>query len=127
VKNVLYAAAATLVIGVLQDVPSRAQSAANAEVPSPGNGKVVYLRAGCDSCHGTVGHGGAGARLAPNPLPLPAFQNWVRKGTPGWSVRGGMPAYSVAIVSDKELADIRAFLASLPAPPAAKDVPLLNP
>ena len=98
-----------------------------AEPPSATNGKAVYMRVGCFTCHGTVGHGGAGARLAPNPLPLPAFQNWVRKGTPGWSVRGGMPAFSPAVISDKELADVRAYLASLPASPNVKDVPLLNP
>ncbi len=97
------------------------------EPPSAANGKAVFMRVGCFTCHGTVGHGGAGARLAPNPLPLPAFQNWVRKGTPGWSVRGGMPAFSPAVISDKELADVRAYLASLPASPNVKDVPLLNP
>jgi mono/diheme cytochrome c family protein len=37
-----------------------------------------------------------------------------------------MPAYPTAIVTDEDLADIRAFLASLPPPPAAKDIPLLN-
>ena len=124
-KHFLGLGAAALAWCLFQGPAAQAQSA-NAETPSPANGKIVYMRAGCYTCHGTVGHGGAGARLAPNPLPLPAFQNWVRKGTPGWSVRGGMPAYSAAIVSDKELADIRAFLASLPASPAVKDVPLLN-
>ena len=125
-KNLLGLCTVAMVLGVLQGTPSVAQSA-NTEAPNPATGKVVYLRAGCDACHGTVGHGGAGARLAPNPLPLTTFQNWVRKGTPGWSVRGGMPAFPPALLSDKELADIRAYLASLPAPPAAKDIPLLNP
>ena len=126
-KKVFYAVAAVGVACLLQQVPSRAQTAPSTEAPSPANGKVVYLRAGCNTCHGTVGHGGAGTRLAPNPLPLTAFQNWVRKGTPGWSVRGGMPAFSAAILSDKELADVRAYLASLPAPPAPNSIPLLNP
>ena len=125
-KKALGLFAATVVVCVFQQAPSVAQSANN-EAPNPANGKTVYLRNGCDSCHGTVGHGGAGARLSPNTLPLAAFQNWVRKGTPGWSVRGGMPAYSAAIVTDKELADIRAYLASLPAPPTPNSIPLLNP
>ena len=84
------------------------------------------MRVGCFTCHGTVGHGGAGARLAPNPLPLEALRTWVRNGTPGWTIARGMPAFSASVVSDDELADIRAFLASLPAPPKVEDVPLLK-
>jgi ubiquinol-cytochrome c reductase cytochrome c subunit len=103
------------------------QPSANAYRASPGNGQVVYMRAGCYACHGTVGHGGAGARLAPNPLPLAAFQTWVRNGTPGWNIASGMPAFSATVVTDEELADVRAFLASQPAPRAANDIPLLNP
>jgi ubiquinol-cytochrome c reductase cytochrome c subunit len=94
--------------------------------PSPADGKVVYMRLGCYTCHGTVGHGGAGARLATNTLPLAAFQAWVRNGTPGWTISRGMPAFSAAVVTDEELADVRAYLAELPAPPAVQDVPLLN-
>jgi ubiquinol-cytochrome c reductase cytochrome c subunit len=90
------------------------------------NGQVVFMRAGCYTCHGTVGHGGAGARLAPNTLPLEAFETWVRNGTPGWSIASGMPAFPPTIVSDQELADVRAFLASLPPPRAVQDIPLLN-
>ncbi len=85
------------------------------------------MRVGCYACHGTVGHGGAGARLAPNTLPLPAFQTWVRNGTPGWTATSGMPAFPATVITDQELADVRAFLASLPAPPAVQDIPLLKP
>ena len=84
------------------------------------------MRVGCYTCHGTVGHGGAGARLAPNPLPLSAFIVWVRNGPPGWSVASGMPAFPAATITDEELADVRAYLASLPAPRAVKNIPLLN-
>jgi mono/diheme cytochrome c family protein len=91
------------------------------------NGESAYLRVGCHACHGTVGHGGAAPRLAPNTLPLPGFTAWVRNGTPGWSFGSGMPAYAVGIVSDAELADIRAYLASRPAPPPVADIPLLAP
>lgn len=94
---------------------------------SAANGKTVYLRIGCQACHGTVGQGGAGARLAPNTLPLAAFETWVRNGTPGWSIARGMPAFPESVISDDELGDVRAYLASLPPPPALKDVPLLNP
>ena len=91
------------------------------------NGAAVFMRAGCPACHGTVGHGGAGPKLAPSTLPLAAFTTWVRNGTPGWSFTSGMPAYPAAVVSDAELADMRAYLASLPAPRPADEIPLLRP
>jgi mono/diheme cytochrome c family protein len=74
-----------------------------------------------------VGQGGAGPRLAPNTLPLAAFETWVRNGTPGWSIASGMPAFPRSIVSDRDLADARAYLASLPAPRAPGDIALLRP
>ena len=91
------------------------------------NGEAVYLRAGCQSCHGTVGHGGAARRLAPNTLPLPAFTTWVRNGTPGWTFATGMPAFPASVIGDADLADVRAYLASLPPPPPVADIPLLEP
>jgi mono/diheme cytochrome c family protein len=94
---------------------------------SVANGEAVYLRVGCQACHGTVGHGGAARALAPNTLPLEAFTRWVRDGTPGWSFTTGMPAFSAAVLTDVELADVRAYLAGLPAPRAVDDIPLLSP
>jgi mono/diheme cytochrome c family protein len=91
------------------------------------NGESVYLRIGCQACHGTVGHGGAAKRLAPDPLPLAAFTTWVRNGTPGWSFLAGMPAFSADVISDEELADIQAYLASQPQPRPLADIPLLAP
>jgi ubiquinol-cytochrome c reductase cytochrome c subunit len=89
------------------------------------NGRTVFMRVGCYTCHGTVGHGGAAPRLAPNTLPLSGFTTWVRNGTPGWTLASGMPAFSASIIGDADLADIRAYLASLPAPPPVDDIPLL--
>jgi ubiquinol-cytochrome c reductase cytochrome c subunit len=91
------------------------------------NGQSVYMRVGCFTCHGTVGHGGAAPRLTPNTLPLAGFTTWVRSGTPGWTIASGMPAFPATALGDADLADIRAYLASLPAPPAADDLPLLTP
>jgi mono/diheme cytochrome c family protein len=90
------------------------------------NGESVYLALGCQSCHGTVGHGGAARRLAPGTLPLEAFVAWVRNGTPGWSFAAGMPAFPASAVSDADLADTRSYLASLPPPPPLADIPLLS-
>jgi mono/diheme cytochrome c family protein len=100
-----------------QQVSSRAAAA---------EGRAAYLRAGCDGCHGTVGQGGAGARLSPYTLPLEAFRVWVRDGSPGWSFARGMPGFSTDVLSDAELADVRAYLESLPPPKAVEDIPMLN-
>ena len=90
------------------------------------NGKTLFLKTGCFACHGTMGQGGAGARLTPVALNTAGFTAYVRKGSPGRSVFGGMPGYPGNVISDSELADIRAYLASIPAPPPAKSIPLLN-
>ena len=97
--------------------------------PAAGNaekGKATYMKIGCYTCHGTLGQGGAGARLAPNPLAAAAFMNYVRKGGPNHTFLGGMPAYSTTIISDADLADIRTYLASIAPPPPVKSIPLLN-
>src|SRR6204780_1222981 len=84
------------------------------------NGKKIFDSYGCYQCHGHDGHGGAGARLAPNPIPFAAFSKYVRQPT------GEMPPYTGKVVSDKELADIYAYLQSMPAAPPAKSIPLLK-
>ncbi len=98
-------------------------SASNANAAPAGNaenGKRIYSDYGCYQCHGYAAHGGAGPRLAPNPISFAAFARYVRHP------RGQMPPYTSKVVSDSELADIHAFLRSLPQPPAVKDIPLLN-
>jgi ubiquinol-cytochrome c reductase cytochrome c subunit len=105
---------------------THAQSSKSART-SAANGKAVFMRVGCYTCHGTVGQGGAGARLAPNTMPLAAMQVWVRGGTPGWSIARGMPAFPATVISDSELADVQAYLANLPAPPKPDDIALLRP
>ena len=104
---------------------SAAAQSARTERLGIANGESVYLALGCQACHGTVGHGGAARRLAPEPLPLRAFTAWVRNGTPGWSFAAGMPAFPASVISDSDLADVRSYLASLPPPPAIADIPLL--
>jgi mono/diheme cytochrome c family protein len=86
------------------------------------NGKRVYLADGCFYCHGTTGAGGgnAGPRLAPNPLPLEGVKAKVRTAS------GRMPVYSPAVLKDAEIADIVAYLQSIPQGKAAKDIPALN-
>ena len=86
------------------------------------NGKRLFEKDGCYQCHGWVGQGGtAGPRLAQTRLPQAGFMAFVRNPP-----SGGMPPFRQKVVSDQELADIYAFIKSIPEPKAAKDIPLLN-
>jgi len=38
-----------------------------------------------------------------------------------------MPTFSAKVIPDADLRDMWAYLNSIPAPPAVKDIPLLNP
>jgi len=85
-------------------------------------GKTVYVKHGCWQCHGYMGQGGiAGKKLAPEPMPLEAMSAFVR------NTNGAMPPYQEAILSDADLADIHAWLQSLPKARDYKQIPLLNP
>ena len=95
-------------------------SALFAQTPSASNGKKIFDSYGCYQCHDHDGHGGVGARLAPNPIPFAAFSKYVRQPA------GEMPPYTKKVVSDRELADIYAYLQTVPQPPPAKSIPILN-
>jgi len=60
------------------------------------------------------------ARIGPPVLPFEVFQAYVR--APG----NNMPPYTSKALPDKDLADIYAYLKSIPMPPKGKDIPLLN-
>ena len=84
-------------------------------------GRAAYMQHGCWQCHGFMGQGGiTGPKLAPNSMSLEAMSAFVR------NTAGAMPPYQKAILSDADLADIHAYLSSIPAPPPAKSIPLLN-
>jgi mono/diheme cytochrome c family protein len=93
-----------------------------AQSPNAQNGRSLFTRFGCYQCHQREAQGAAatGPRLGPHPIPYANFTKYVRQPT------GQMPPYTVKVVKDAELADIYAFLQSLPEPPAAKDIPLLH-
>jgi ubiquinol-cytochrome c reductase cytochrome c subunit len=100
-------------------------SAQNAQDPPRGNvenGKKIFTSYGCYQCHNYAANGGgAGPRLAPRPILFPAFVRAIR--TP----RDEMPPYSTKMVTDQELADIYAFLQSIPPAPAVDSIPALRP
>ena len=93
-----------------------APPAGNAE-----NGKKIFASDGCYECHNYAANGGgAGPRLAPRPISFKEFTRYTRKPT------GDMPPYTAKVVSDKEVADIYAFLLTIPAPPAAGSIAILK-
>lgn len=88
---------------------------------NPENGKKLYTSIGCYECHGRQAQGGsAGPRLAPRPIPLQVLITYVRHPA------GAMPPYTAKLASDAELADIHAFLSTIPKGTPAKEIPLLN-
>jgi mono/diheme cytochrome c family protein len=90
--------------------------------PSAARGKETYIKVGCHLCHGTVGQGSnAGLRLAPDPLPAEAIAQFIR-GT-----KGPMPFYSEVSLPDEDVADIAAYLRSIPAARSADSIPALTP
>jgi mono/diheme cytochrome c family protein len=105
----LAALAAGLVLG------SGAAVAASAE-----KGKELFVKNGCWQCHGFVGQGGvAGPKIAPDPMPAEAFVSFLRNSN------RAMPPYREAILPDADVADIHAYLASVPKPADYTSVPLL--
>jgi len=109
VNKILVAVVSMLIFGTLA-------RASNAD-----NGKRLFVKDGCYQCHGYQGQGGAaGALLAPRPIVLAALTAYVRHPT------GQMPPYTSKVLSDSDLADIHAYLSSIPAPPPLKNIPLLN-
>jgi ubiquinol-cytochrome c reductase cytochrome c subunit len=84
-------------------------------------GKSLFVTYGCFQCHGTIGQGGnAGPKLAPSPMPYEALKNFVR------TTNRQMPPYREAVLPDNDLADIYAYLESVPASPDYKTIPILN-
>jgi ubiquinol-cytochrome c reductase cytochrome c subunit len=87
----------------------------------PAKGEATFERTGCWECHGHQGQGGVeGPRIA---APAPALQvmsRYVR------NPRRNMPPYTQRVLSDQELADIYAFLQSIPPAPDATTISLLS-
>jgi mono/diheme cytochrome c family protein len=88
------------------------------------SGKRIFLKEACFTCHGRVGEGGAyngpAPILAHTALPFEAFKGQIRNPI------NDMPAYSGAVLSDKDIADIYAFVRGLPGPGSPKSIPILN-
>jgi len=87
------------------------------------NGKRLYL-ATCFACHGRSGQGGAmngpAPILARTAMPFDGFKAQLREPA------SDMPAYSQAVMSDQQIADIYAFVETLPGPRSVKDMAIFK-
>jgi mono/diheme cytochrome c family protein len=119
----LLGAACVVALGALDPLGFAAR-AQDAPAGDAANGQRVYLADGCFTCHGRLGEGGnyygTTPVLAKTELPFEGFKQQLRD-----PVRV-MPPYTAAVLSDKEAADIFAFLKTLPGRRPVKDFPLLN-
>jgi mono/diheme cytochrome c family protein len=88
---------------------------------SADKGKQIFMKVGCWQCHGTLGQGGVtGPKLAPDPMPEEAFTAFVR------TTNRQMPPYREHVLPNEDLADIYAYLQSIPKAADPKTIPLLN-
>ena len=104
---------------------ARAQSSAGAGAleGDAENGKILYdEKYRCYACHGFTGETG-NPRLIPIRFPQAAFIEFLRDPTG----EGRMPAYASEDVSDPMLADLYAYIRSIPSSsPALESIPLLD-
>jgi len=86
------------------------------------NGKKLFRHYGCWTCHDYDAHGGAGSgpRLAGRNLPWPGFSKSVR--TPAEE----MVPFTTKVLPDQDLADIYAWVRSLPPPPPVGSIPSIK-
>jgi len=97
----------------------------NAQAPSgnAAHGKELFVKYSCYACHGFSGQNGPGARLVPMKIAQAGFIAYVRNPPRP----NQMPSYSAKAVPDADMADIYAYLKTLPdSAPSAKSIPLLN-
>ena len=125
VRMMIALAAAALALGLATFCTASLRAAAqetksSAPAGNPENGQKLFVKNGCYECHGREGQGSSmtGPRIAPNPPSFEYISSYIR------APKGEMPPYSAKVLSDKDLADIYAFLQSRKEPP--KTSPLLK-
>jgi mono/diheme cytochrome c family protein len=106
---------------VLAIGPVSAQQAADA-AGNADNGKKLYREIGCYQCHGLAGQGAVmtGPRVSRTEFAFDGFLNQLRHPV------NQMPPYEAAVVSDRDAADIYAYLRQMPAPRDPNSIPLLK-
>ena len=112
----------TLGLTVVVTTAILAQTQTMAPAGDAKNGRKLFAADGCYQCHGYEGQGATptGPRLGPKPIAFTQFSKYVRQPT------GQMPPYTIKSIPDRDLADIYAFLQSLPSPPAVDAIAVLK-
>jgi ubiquinol-cytochrome c reductase cytochrome c subunit len=117
-----------LLAGSLSGAQAPAATAAPAQATAPlkpgdaANGKALYNAHRCWACHGSLGRaGGAAPAITPSTRSDEDLIRYLRKPA------GNMPPYTSKVVSEQDLADIAAYLRTIPpGTPDPKTIPLLN-
>ena len=117
------AAASAQVLAMRQDAQPAARAAKAPAAPS-GNvetGRKLYKSSGCFECHGTVAQGSP--RTGPMLLterPFDGFLRQLRRPV------AEMPPYQEKVLTDQQVADIYAFIQTLPKPVDYKTIKILQ-
>ena len=105
------------VAGLFAGIHGSTPQSSNDLIGDADTGKVLFEEYTCDGCHGL------GTRLNPPRMRQARFIQYLRNPTNPER----MPPYQQPEVSDQKLADIYAFLQSLPsASPPVGDIPVLQ-
>jgi mono/diheme cytochrome c family protein len=87
------------------------------------HGKELFLKNTCYGCHGFSGENGPGARLVPMKMAQATFIAYVRNPPRA----NQMPSYSPKVLSDADMADIYAYIKTIPdTERPAKSIPVLK-
>ncbi|MCY3732678.1 MAG: cytochrome c, partial [Chloroflexi bacterium] len=86
-------------------------------IGNPANGQNLFFSLGCNVCHGDQGEGLVGPTIAMTIVPLDRVVEQYREPLEA------MTEFPPDQVSDEEIADIYAWLQSVPRPPEADIIP----
>jgi mono/diheme cytochrome c family protein len=85
------------------------------------NGHRLFDSVGCFECHGYAGQGAASTQAPPIARTALSFDGFVAQHR---RPSGVMPPYEAVVLSDRQLADIYAYLQTLPGPVDPKTITL---
>lgn len=113
---------AALITVVLPAIGPASGQQISAPAGNADNGKKLFRETGCYQCHGLAGQGAVmtGPHVSRTELPFDAFVNQLRHPA------NQMPPYEAAVLSDKDAADIYAYVRQMPPPRDPNSIPLLK-
>ena len=99
---------------------SAAHAADKAEREAIKHGKDLYNSVGCSQCHGWAAQGGIAGPTLLTPSSVANFTTQLR------GPRAVMPPYTSKVLQDGDIADIYAYVQTLPKAPDVKKIKLLQ-